>query len=243
VVQILAGEPDMPALIDMNLHSAQTYEQVNGLELDVDDICRSLRDLFGQRMGAYLQERGIRYDLIDAALSGGSVYSTPVYGVARRAETLQSLVCDPDFVPTLRAAERVANILRSAKQGPQEASIPGKEGAHGVRGRSVERAVSVLESEARRVDRSLLQAPAERRLFDTASSLLPDIARRAADYDYENLYRALSPLRPVVDTFFDEVLVMVESAEVRANRLSLLAFVDALYQTLADFTRVVLREA
>jgi glycyl-tRNA synthetase beta chain len=42
-----------------------------------------------------------------------------------------------------------------------------------------------------------------------------------------------------VDRFFDEVLVMAEDPAIRANRLALLSFVNVLYRTLGDFTKVV----
>jgi glycyl-tRNA synthetase beta chain len=106
--------------------------------------------------------------------------------------------------------------------------------------RSVERAVSVLESEMRHIDQRLLKEPAENRLFDTAYRLLPEIAHRATEYDFAGLYHALGPLREPVDQFFDDVMVMVEDAVLRRNRLALLRLVDALYKTMADFTKVVI---
>jgi glycyl-tRNA synthetase beta chain len=49
----------------------------------------------------------------------------------------------------------------------------------------------------------------------------------------------LDRLREPVNAFFDDVMVMVEDAAVRANRIALLSMVDALYKALADFTKVV----
>jgi glycyl-tRNA synthetase beta chain len=103
----------------------------------------------------------------------------------------------------------------------------------------VERAVSILESESRSVDRNRLVEGSEQVLFGVANQVLPEVARSAAQYDYESVYRALAPLRPAVDKFFDDVLVMAEDESVRRNRLALLSFVNVLYRTLADFTKVV----
>jgi glycyl-tRNA synthetase beta chain len=94
-------------------------------------------------------------------------------------------------------------------------------------------------NEARQVNVAILKEPSEQELFDAAQSMLPDVAHHAAMYDYPGLYRALLPLRPIVDKFFDDVLVMAPDAAVRRNRLELLEFIDALYKTLADFTKVV----
>jgi glycyl-tRNA synthetase beta chain len=117
--------------------------------------------------------------------------------------------------------------------------VPGKEGIHGGSARSVERAVSLLESEARNVDTILLSEASERALFDTAYALLTEAAQKAAQYQFEDLYHSLDRLRQPVNTFFDDVMVMVEDAGVRRNRLALLSLVDMLYKTLADFTKVV----
>ena len=49
---------------------------------------------------------------------------------------------------------------------------------------------------------------------------------------------ALTALRPVVDTFFDEVLVMAEEPELRAARLGLLSTIRDTFATFADFSRI-----
>ena len=48
-----------------------------------------------------------------------------------------------------------------------------------------------------------------------------------------------SDLRPVVDRFFDEVLVMAEDEAVRKNRLGLLAMLRKEFSTIADFSLMV----
>lgn len=239
VVQILADEPDMPPLLEMEAHAAAAYQHVNGLDFPLDPLCNDLAALFNQRLSALLEERGVRYDLVDAALSGGSIYSTLVYATVKRGETLQALSEDVNFVATTQAAARVANILRSAVGAADDAPVPGKEAIHGSAVHSVARAVSLLEQLSRRVNRQLLQEGSELRLFNEAQALLPDVARRAATYDYITLYRELDRLRGPVNAFFEDVMVMVEDANVRANRLALLSLVDTLYKTLADFTKVV----
>lgn len=239
VIQILAEEPQMPPLVEMETQAAHAYQQVNDLDFPLDPLCNDLAGLFDQRMSALLEDRGVRYDLIDAALSGGSVFSTLVYATIQRGETLQQLAAGPSFVPTTQAAARVANILRSSGAAADGPPIPGKEGIHGGASHSVERAVSLLEQTARRVDGALLREPSEKALYDAASRLAPEVARRAAQYQFAELYRALDGLREPVTRFFDDVMVMVDDPAVRTNRLALLTFVDTEYKALADFTKVV----
>jgi glycyl-tRNA synthetase beta chain len=219
----------------MQVQAAEGYREVNGLDFPLDPLCNSLQMLFDQRIAAYLDDRGVRYDLRDAALYGGLNYGTVVRCVVLRADTLQALADDPSFIPTVQAAARVANILGGGDQAP----VPGKEGIHGGRSRAVERAVAVLESAARGVATRLFTDPAEHALHEVACAALPGVARSAAAYDFEGVYAILQTLRGPVDRFFDDVLVMSEDLALRSNRLALLTLVDGLYKTLADFRKVV----
>lgn len=239
VAQILAGEPDMPSLREIQNRAVQAYREVNGLDFDPDSLDNDLRALFEQRIAALLDERGVRYDLIDAALSGGLYDNTQVYVTFRRAEALQALCSDPLFVPTVQAAARITNILRSPEAALAGPLVFDREEILGESARSVQRWMSILEAAARKVNPSMLREESEHVLFDTAYRTLPEVARRTAEYDYEALYRTLDVLREPVNRFFDDVLVMVEDLPLRRNRLVLLQFVDVLYKTLADFTKVV----
>ena len=48
----------------------------------------------------------------------------------------------------------------------------------------------------------------------------------------------VTALRPAVDRFFDEVLVMAEDEKIRRNRLALLGRVGALFAPVADFSKI-----
>lgn len=61
-------------------------------------------------------------------------------------------------------------------------------------------------------------------------------ARRAGSV--EDFFAVFLPLMPVINRFFEAVLVMAEQAEVRANRLGLLQRVAALAEGVADFSRL-----
>jgi len=59
--------------------------------------------------------------------------------------------------------------------------------------------------------------------------------------DYGAILSLFSRLRPVVDRFFDNVLVMEKDESLRANRLALLGKVYGLFSQAADFSRIVLQ--
>jgi len=49
----------------------------------------------------------------------------------------------------------------------------------------------------------------------------------------------IATLRPLIDRFFDKVMVMVEDESVRANRLALLQAMLNEFSTIADFSEIV----
>jgi glycyl-tRNA synthetase beta chain len=83
---------------------------------------------------------------------------------------------------------------------------------------------------ADRVNPRLFEAEAERALFDGASRL------DEAASSYEDGLRGLASLRAPVGRFFDDVLVMAEKDDVKANRLALLKFTRSLFYRIADIS-------
>jgi glycyl-tRNA synthetase beta subunit len=77
--------------------------------------------------------------------------------------------------------------------------------------------------------------PAEQALFDGLQ-----VARAAARRtgSVEDFFAAFLPLMPVINRFFEAVLVMAEDAQVRANRLGLLQGVAALAEGVVDFAKL-----
>ena len=53
------------------------------------------------------------------------------------------------------------------------------------------------------------------------------------------LYEKLATFVPIIDKFFEDVMVMDEDVSVRNNRLRILAKVDDEFLKLADFTKIV----
>jgi len=79
---------------------------------------------------------------------------------------------------------------------------------------------------------------AERALYGQAQGLRAEVVPLLRQGEYLRALRHIAALRPVVDMFFDEVLVMAEEVDLRENRLALLAEVAQLFGRVADFTRV-----
>ena len=129
--------------------------------------------------------------------------------VASWFEALASVKTRPDFVPLAVAFKRVANIREKAGEGGGAA-----------------------------VSRALLSGGAETALLDEVERVEGEVAQFRRDRDYAAVLRAVASLKPAVDRFFDEVLVMAEEPAVRANRLGLMKRVSDLFSDVADFRKI-----
>ena len=89
------------------------------------------------------------------------------------------------------------------------------------------------------MDRSLLEGGSESKLFQSFEKLKPQVAEHKSQGDYISALTAIASLRPDVDLFFDEVLVMAEQEDVRGNRLTFLAQLLREFSTIADFAEIV----
>jgi glycyl-tRNA synthetase beta chain len=132
-----------------------------------------------------------------------------VVDARKRLEALAEIKRRPDFVPLAVAFKRVANIQEKGQSG---AETP--------------------------VDPALLAEDAERRLAAETERVHAEVAALRAARDYPAVLRAVAGLKPAVDEFFDDVLVMAEDPALRANRLALMRRVAALFADVADFRKI-----
>jgi glycyl-tRNA synthetase beta chain len=107
------------------------------------------------------------------------------------------------------ANKRIANILRQA-----EAETAGE------------------------VNSTLLGQDAERALHEAVRAMEAEIRPLVGARRYREALERLATLRDTVDRFFDDVLVMAPEADLRRNRLALLAGLRALFMGIADVSRL-----
>ena len=83
-----------------------------------------------------------------------------------------------------------------------------------------------------------LTEPAERKLSKAVQKLEGRVAPLIKAGNYAETLKRLAGLRPVVDEFFDKVMVMVDDSAVRHNRLALLNRLSNLFLNVADISRL-----
>ena len=76
----------------------------------------------------------------------------------------------------------------------------------------------------------------EKVLFDEINRVKILVEPLLAEQKYEESLRVLAELKPPVDTFFDQVMVMDEDPVKRANRLALLSHLKAQFDLIADLS-------
>lgn len=107
---MLEGELDL-SLGEVISTAAGLYERQNLLPRPAAEVAREVREFLVGRLRIALEDRGLRYDVVDAVLAAAPDNPGLAY---RRAETLQRLRQEPFFRQLLTAFTRVANLARQA---------------------------------------------------------------------------------------------------------------------------------
>ncbi len=154
----------------------------------------------------------LAYDEIDAALDIG--YSE-VYNTLKRAQSLHDLRPLPDFEPITAGFKRANNILKQARD-------------------------KKLLGEGEKLDESRLVEEAEKKLYHKFVEIKTEAEQYLSKGNYTEALRRLVTLRPDIDTFFDQVMVMVEDRQLMTNRLMLLKEIVGLFQRIADISKLVI---
>jgi glycyl-tRNA synthetase beta chain len=183
----------------------------------VDRVTAEVYEYVLERLRAYYLEGGAREtigaasmttEMFDAVLASSPV--SPLDFDAR-LKALRAFLELPESTSLTVANKRIANILRKSAGG---------------------------EAASTTVDVESLREAAEVRLFDSMRSLRDAVSVATAQREYANALGRLAQLRPAVDEFFDQVMVMDEDPRLRANRLALLAQLHGLFAGVADLSRL-----
>jgi Glycyl-tRNA synthetase, beta subunit len=81
------------------------------------------------------------------------------------------------------------------------------------------------------VDDSLFENPSESQLNQQVAAIKNDNA--------EDLFKQLAALRPVIDAYFDETMIMAKDEKVKNNRLTQLVIANHLIANLGDLSKIV----
>ena len=151
--------------------------------------------------------------------------------VEERLEGLLEVPVEYTRAARASAASDMGEVARLAKTLYEERESPAFEGVYTAYDRAHRLAGKSAEEAAPELDRSLLREDAEHSLAD-------GLAQVSVDGDVRKALESGAALAPLMERFFDEVLVMEEDDAVRANRLRLLLDVRDTLGRLGDFSQI-----
>lgn len=177
------------------------------------ELEKKVLEFIGERAKYLLREKqGFAYDEVNAAMAASS---DDLLDVRSRIVALESIRHSKNFAPLAIAFKRIRKIVEKAGPGGGEGGL---------------------------VKTELFREEAEKQLHREALVLADRAAAHKRAGRYKEALESISELRPTVDRFFDDVMVMDEDAAVRKNRLALLAGLLREFSTIADFSEMVAEE-
>jgi glycyl-tRNA synthetase beta chain len=163
-----------------------------------------------ERLSFYLKDVcGFAYDVVNAVLAAGA---DDVRDAIARAEALTAARESADFAAIAAAFKRIKNILRQAEE-KQYAII-----------------LRLLAEFA---------SPEAKNLSKAVDDLSSEVARLRGKRDYGEALALIATLRPVVDAFFEKVMVLDPDPAVRGANLGLIKEVLNRFSDIADFSEIV----
>ena len=101
------------------------------------------------------------------------------------------------------------------------------------------RVVNIVKGQPRdSVNQGLLVEPTEKQLYQDYLHVKRDVKEKALEGDYRLALLQMKSLKPPIDKYFDEVLVMDKDENIRRNRLSMLWEIRDLFFKVADFSKI-----
>jgi glycyl-tRNA synthetase beta chain len=178
------------------------------------DTEKQVRNFLVDRARHIFTERdGFAYDEVNAALAAGA---DDLVDAAERIVAVRAIRKTRNFDPLAVSFKRIRKILEKA--GPRD-----NWGLPAIRP-------------------ELFEEDAERKLHAAAHRVAREAEQHKRAGRYKDALQGIAGLRPEVDEFFDQVLVMAEQNDVRRNRLTLLAELLGEFSTIADFSELASAE-
>ena len=175
-----------------------------------DDVNeRKVLEFLTERLSFYLKD--VRGFSYDVVSAVLAAGADDVRDAIARAEALTAARASEDFEAVSAAFKRINNILRQA----------------------AEKGFGVGSPDA------VTLAPEAQKLKDAAATLAPEVARLRQERNYGEALGKIATLRPVVDAFFDKVMVLDPDEKIRGAHLGLIDGVLKGFSGIADFSEIV----
>ncbi len=207
-VKILADLPELTG-IDLRIRLGPLLGRAAEPFGGYGDSSAALFTFVADRLAYLLEQRGFDVRNVRAVMHAGVEQVSPLEA-RRKLEALAQMSGSDALIGVATLFKRVKNITKGI---PSAGDGVAAQGARGT-------------------------DPAEQALWQALSAKGPGIHEAIARGSYKEAFAEIAGLQAVVATFFDDVLVMAEDAEVRAARLALVAALRDLILELADISEI-----
>jgi len=173
---------------------------------------RRIADFLFERVRHYGRTvHGLRDDVMEAVLRLDPTSTIDLVDFLSRMKALQAVTVRAEFDPLIVGFKRASRIV-------------GKE-----------------QWDRKPVDTALFTDAAETELYRQAGICRKEYDQRMEKGRYDQALDVLVRLKPAIDDFFAGVMVNVEDATLRRNRLSLLKDVEEFFRSFADFSQIMVQ--
>lgn len=227
--QAPSGSKDPFALRRAALGIIRIIRENRYSSLDLQQLIRAAADAFGSKLTnenvetdvsnfifdryrAIYQEEGVATNTVVAVqrvIQGNAECGHNPYDISLRINAVENFRHLPEAEALAAANKRVQNII-----GKHEGS------------------------EVAAVDPQLLQLVQEQQLYNELQQLESEIPRLCEQQSYTEALTQLAGLRPSIDAFFDNVMVMDKDQDLQSNRINLLRLLHQLFIRIADISQL-----
>jgi glycyl-tRNA synthetase beta chain len=216
IVKILA-ESQLPLTLRdvLESYTGEVRIDQNGImtsrmrDIDSDQTLTAVSAFLLERLNFYLKD--YKGYAYDVVSAVLAAGDDDVCDAIARAEALTAARASADFAAISAAFKRIKNILRQAEE------------KHFVLGSP----------------KDVKLAPEAQQLANSAAALAPEVAKLRQQRAYGEALAAIATLRPVVDAFFDKVMVLDNDPAIRGANLGLIDEVLRGFSGIADFSEIV----
>jgi glycyl-tRNA synthetase beta chain len=178
-------------------------------DIDSDQTLTAVSAFLLERLNFYLKD--YKGFAYDVVNAVLAAGADDVRDAIARAEALTAARESADFAAISASFKRIKNILRQAEEKGFALGSP----------------------------KDVILAPEAQQLSDAAAALVPVVAKLRQQRAYGEALAAIATLRPVVDAFFDKVMVLDNDAAIRGANLGLIDEVLRGFSGIADFSEIV----
>ncbi|WP_078552788.1 glycine--tRNA ligase subunit beta [Bacillus alkalicellulosilyticus] len=206
IIQMIVDHNVMVELEDFISLAMKTAEKKQLVKRSKTDVVSDMLDFFKLRIKNTLQEKGIRYDVIDAVLAG-DIGRVPI--LIQKAEVLNKHIEQSDFKEVVDALNRVTNISAKASDN------------HPI------------------ITEALFEKAEEQQLYTTYKKTKIEVEEALENGQVEKAFNALVLAKPVINQYFDNIMVMADDQAIKDNRLNQMKLFANTIQTFAHFNTLV----